>query len=103
MFGQLRKDPMRLEWRNFFEEDELNRAYQIVEVEQRDETDNECSDESMGSNSNPSEDNFEEDEVYRKVYKFKNPEELIEAKKQKEQEFIEKVQTEQISQETLIS
>ena len=57
----------------------------------------------MGSNSNPSEDNFEEDEVYRKVYKFKNPEELIEAKKQKEQEFIEKVQTEQISQETLIS
>ena len=54
MFGQLRKDPMRLEWRNFFEEDELNRAYQIVEVEQRDQTDNECSYDSMGSNSNPS-------------------------------------------------
>lgn len=74
IFGQLRKDPIRMEWRNFFEEDELNRAYQIVEVEQRDETDNDCSDESMGSNSDPSEDNFDEDEVYRKVYKLDNPE-----------------------------
>jgi hypothetical protein len=27
IFGQLRKDPIRLEWRNFFEEDELKRAY----------------------------------------------------------------------------
>ena len=81
-----------MEWRNFFEEDELNRAYQIVEVEQRDETDNDCSNESMGSNSDPSEDNFDEDEVYRKVYKVDNHEELIGAKKQKEQEFIEKVQ-----------
>ena len=92
IFGQLNKEPFKMEWRNFFEEDELNRAYQIVEVEQRDETDNDCSNESMGSNSDPSEDNFDEDEVYRKVYKVDNPEELIEAKKQKEQEFIEKVQ-----------
>ena len=38
----------------------------------------------MGSNSNPSEDNFDEDEVYRKVYKVDNPEEIIEAKKQLE-------------------
>lgn len=103
IFGKLRKDPLCMEWRNFFEEDELKRAYQIVEVEQRDETDNECSNESMGSNSDPSEDNFDEDEVYRKVYKVDNPEEIIEAKKQKEQEFIEKVQAEQISQEALLN
>ena len=96
IFGNLRKDPLRMEWRNFFEEDELNRAYQIVEVEQRDETDNDCS-ESMGSDSNPSEDNFDEDEVYRKVYKVDNPEAFLEEKKQKEQEFIEKVQKEKIS------
>lgn len=38
----------------------------------------------MGSNSNPSEDNFDEDEVYRKVYKVDNPEVLIEEKKQRE-------------------
>ena len=97
IFGNLRKDPLRMEWRNFFEEDELNRAYQIVEVEQRDETDNDCSNESMGSDSNPSEDNFDEDEIYRKVYKVDNPEAFLEEKKQKEQEFIEKVQKEKIS------
>ena len=80
-----------MEWRNLFEEDELNRAYQIIEVEQRDETDNDCSNESMGSNSDPSEDNFDEDDMYRNVYKLDNPEEIIEAKKQREQEFIQKV------------
>lgn len=73
-------------------------------MEQRDETDNECSKESMGSNSDPSEDNFDDDEVYRKVYKLENAEEMIEAKKQKEQEFIEKVvNTEQTGQDALIS
>ena len=81
IFGQLNKDAIKMEWRNFFEEDELNRAYQIIEVEQRDETDNDCSNESMGSNSDPSEDNFDEDEVYRRVYKVENPEEIIETKK----------------------
>jgi hypothetical protein len=39
-----------------------------VEVEQRDETDSN-SGESMGSNSNPSEDNFDEEEVYKNVYR----------------------------------
>ena len=94
IFGQLNKDAIKMEWRNFFEEDELNRAYQIIEVEQRDETDNDCSNESMGSNSDPSEDNFDEDEVYRRVYKVENPEEIIETKKQMEQELISKVQDE---------
>lgn len=45
----------------------------------------------MGSNSNPSEDNFDEEEVYRRVYGVKNPGEIIEKRKILEQEFIEKV------------
>ena len=51
----------------------------------------------MGSNSDPSEDNFDEDEVYRRVYKVENPEEIIETKKQMEQELISKVQDEQLT------
>jgi hypothetical protein len=44
-------------------------------VEQRDETDQESiGEESMGSNSNPSEDNFDEEEVYQNIYGLKNPE-----------------------------
>jgi hypothetical protein len=37
-------------------------------VEQRDESDSENSEKSMGSNSNPSEDNLDEEEVYRNVF-----------------------------------
>jgi hypothetical protein len=86
------------DWREFFEGDELDKAYQIVEVEQRDVTDRESvSDESMGSNSNPSEDNFDEEEVYRNVYGVKNPEEILEIRKAKEQEFFEKVQSDVLS------
>jgi len=45
-----------------------------VEVEQRDETDNDDEGEaSMGSNSDPSEDNLDAEEVYRDVYGLKNP------------------------------
>lgn len=58
-----------MQWRDFFDGDELDRAYQIVEVEQRDEYDNE----SMGSASNPSEDNLEEEEFYRNIYKVNDP------------------------------
>lgn len=69
----------QLAWRDFFEGEELDRAYQIVEVEQRDETDGENSaEETMGSDSDPSGDNLDEEEVYRNVYGVKNPERLIE-------------------------
>ena len=47
----------------------------------------------MGSDSDPSGDNLDEEEVYRDVYGVSNPGRLIEQKKQREQEFIEKVQT----------
>lgn len=81
----------KADWREFFEEQELDKAYQIVEVEQRDETDAGSSDEDMGSNSDPSEDNLDQEEVYRELYGIKNPEVFIETKKKAEQEFIEKV------------
>ena len=47
----------------------------------------------MGSNSNPSEDNFDEEEVYQNIYGLKNPEQYLEFKKAKEQEFIVEVQS----------
>lgn len=64
---------MKLNWRDFFDGEELDKAYQIVEVEQRDESDSENSENSMGSNSNPSEDNLDEEEVYRNVFGVQNP------------------------------
>ena len=51
----------------------------------------------MGSNSNPSEDNLDEEEVYRNVYGVKNPEVLIESRKIKQKEFIDKVQKEELA------
>ena len=67
-----------LAWRDFFEGEELDRAYQIVEVEQRDESDGE--EVSMGSNSDPSEDNLDEEEVYRDVYGISDVHYLLEAR-----------------------
>jgi len=71
----------KMDWRQFFEGDELDKAYQIVEVEQRDETDSK-GDESMGSNSDPSEDNFEEEQVYKDLYGINNPKDKMEKKKE---------------------
>lgn len=53
------------DWRAYFHEEELETAFQAVEIEKRDipEEDSSC-----GSNSNPSEDNFDPDEIYEKVY-----------------------------------
>ncbi len=48
----------------------------------------------MGSNSNPSEDNLDEEEVYRNVFGVQNPYDMLEQKKLIEQQFIEKVQKE---------
>jgi len=48
----------------------------------------------MGSNSNPSEDNFDEEEVYRNLYRVQNPGDFLEQRKMKEKEFIAKVEME---------
>lgn len=79
-----------LMWREFFSGEELEKAYQIVEVEQRDESDGD-GDSSMGSNSNPSEDNLDEEEVYRDVYGIKDASSVLEQKKQREQQIIDAV------------
>ena len=86
LFGAQKK----ADWREYFEDTELDKAYQIVEVEQRDETDSE-SQASMGSNSNPSDDNFDEEEVYRNVYGVSDPTQILQKRKNLEKEFIEKV------------
>ena len=102
-FGGKRGLNLQANWREFFEGEELDKAYQIVEVEQRDETDQESiGEESMGSNSNPSEDNFDEEEVYQNIYGLKNPEQYLEIRKAKEQEFIEKVNSETVTQQNLL-
>jgi hypothetical protein len=52
----------------------------------------------MGSNSNPSEDNFDVEEVYRDVYGVKNVENVLKNKKNKEQEFFQKVKSDHVNQ-----
>ena len=56
---------MSRDWRHFFEENELDKAFQRVEIEQR-----EISEEgtSAGSTSNPSDDNLDQDELAENVY-----------------------------------
>ena len=48
----------------------------------------------MGSNSNPSEDNLDEEDVYKNIYGLNNAEEFMESRKIKEAEFIEKLEME---------
>lgn len=67
----------------------MDKAYQIVEVEQRDESDN--NDESMGSNSNPSEDNLEEEDMYERVYGITNPKLFIQTRKKKIEMYVQKI------------
>lgn len=78
-----------LNWREYFEGEELDKAYQIVEVEQRDETDKEV--ESMGSDSNPSEDNYEAEELYKGLFRLENAEMRMEQRLKKETEFARQV------------
>lgn len=60
-----RLELMSRDWRHFFEENELDKAFQRVEIEQR-----EISEEgtSAGSTSNPSDDNLDQDELAENVY-----------------------------------
>ena len=46
----------------------------------------------MGSNSNPSEDNLDEEDVYKEIYGLNNPKEFLESRKIKEAEFIENLE-----------
>lgn len=54
------------DWRTYFREEELESAFQAVEIEKRDIPEENSSDD--GSNSDPSDDNFDPDEICQKVY-----------------------------------
>lgn len=76
-----RLELMHRDWRHYFQETELDNAYHIVEVQQR-----EISEEgtSAGSTSNPSGDNLDEDELADRVYNIPSEKKLklIEEKKE---------------------
>lgn len=59
---------MSRDWRNYFNPDELDKAFQAVEIENRDIP--EEASEDGGSNSDPSDDNLDQDEIYEKVYEL---------------------------------
>lgn len=61
-------DLISRDWRTYFNPDELDRAFQAVEIENRDIP--EEASEDGGSNSDPSDDNLEEDEIYEQVYEL---------------------------------
>ena len=78
-----RFDLMNRDWRHFFEETELDKAFQRVEVEQR-----EISEEgsSAGSSSNPSEDNLDQNELAENVYNLNEQKKQLKMLQRKEQE-----------------
>jgi hypothetical protein len=49
------------DWRTYFKEEELETAFQAVEIEKCDIPEE---DSSVGSNSDPSDDNFNQNEIY---------------------------------------
>ena len=79
-----------LDWREFFNGEELDKAYQIVEVEQRDET-SDHDDMSMGSNSDPSEDNLDQQMMYQEVYGLTDAQNHIESRKKRFDLFVQKL------------
>ena len=56
------------DWRTYFKEEELENAFQVVEIEKRDIPEEDSSD--LGSNSDPSDGNFDPDEICEKVYQL---------------------------------
>ena len=55
-------------WRSYFNQDELEKAFQVVEIQNEDIPEEDSQDE--GSDSNPSDDNLSEAEIYEKVYEL---------------------------------
>ena len=87
-----RLELLQRDWRHYFQETELDNAFQRVEIEQR-----EISEEgsSAGSTSNPSDDNLDEEELADKVYNITSKQQktkLIKEKKEQEKKFMKQVQ-----------
>lgn len=81
--SQRRLELMSRDWRHFFEENELDKAFQRVEIEQR-----EISEEgsSAGSTSNPSDGNLEQEELAENVYNLEEQKLKEQLQQRKEQE-----------------
>lgn len=59
---------MSRDWRSYFNQDELEKAFQVVEIQNEDIPEEDSQD--IGSDSNPSDDNLSEAEIYEKVYEL---------------------------------
>ena len=76
-----RLELMNRDWRQYFQENELDNAFQKVEIERRDISEEGSS---AASTSNPSDDNLEPEEIYNKVYSIppERTKKLVEKKKE---------------------
>ena len=61
-------DILSRDWRSYFNQDELEKAFQVVEIQNEDIPEEDSQD--IGSDSNPSDDNLSEAEIYEKVYEL---------------------------------
>lgn len=64
---RLKMSAGEFDWRNYFKDQELESAYQHVEIEKEDDPDDTLSN---GSSSNPSQDNFDLQEMYEQIYQL---------------------------------
>lgn len=53
------------DWRTYFQQEELDTAFQVVEIEKRDIPEESSS---QGSASDPSDDNLDQEDICQKVY-----------------------------------
>ena len=61
-----KRDIITIDWRNYFNPDELDNAFQVVEIEKRDIPEENSED--GGSDSDPSDGNLDPEEIYSQVY-----------------------------------
>ena len=71
--GEKPEEANGVNWREYFRDEELDDAYLHVEVQKEDDPDEDLTD---GSSSNPSQDNFDLQEMYEQIYQVSNAQEL---------------------------
>eukprot|EP00347_Sterkiella_histriomuscorum_P022485 403338316 len=77
-----------INWRQYFQQQELEEAFQKVEVEKIDDPEEQISD---GSSSNPSIDNLDMSEIYEKIYNLKPTKVFIQAREEANMKFMEEI------------
>ena len=85
-----RLELMNRDWRQYFQENELDNAFQKVEIERRDISEEGSS---AASTSNPSDDNLEPEEIYNKVYSIPpdKASKIVEKKKEQTKKLIQQM------------